>query len=408
MNIGVVTTSFPRWPGDFAGCFVEDAVRALIAGGAHVEVIAAGMAPLPARGASMAGVPLSVAGGPLPFDPQPDRPRPDAPPPDARVFRVHLPAVAAGRELFYQAGAPEILERGEAIGWAQALFFWAGLCRQIRERARAGRWNRIVAHWLVPCALAARATVPWIPLTAYAHSGDVALLERLPGGDALARFLARGIEDLVFVSQNLRQRFGRLAGRTVGRVAERPMSVSSGAAANRRTIARALARADLDLSGRLVLSVGRLVPIKGFDVLVRAAALAHARAATEGGRVTVVLLGDGPERVRLETMARRLNVDLRLPGFVPRNEVGRWMAAADLYVQPSLRLTTGRTEGLPTATLEALASGLPVVASATGGLAEVPGVIRIPPGDARILSAHLAFPCPPYLATGNPQNVPTA
>jgi glycosyltransferase involved in cell wall biosynthesis len=121
-----------------------------------------------------------------------------------------------------------------------------------------------------------------------------------------------------------------------------------------------------------------------------------------------VLLGDGPERVRLEAMARRLKVDLRLPGFVPRNEVGRWMAAADLYVQPSRRLTTGRTEGLPTATLEALASGLPVVASATGGLAELPGVIQIPPADARILSAHLAFPCAPDVAARNPKNVSTA
>jgi glycosyltransferase involved in cell wall biosynthesis len=51
--------------------------------------------------------------------------------------------------------------------------------------------------------------------------------------------------------------------------------------------------------------------------------------------------------------------------------VPEWLAAADLYVQPSRVLPSGRTEGLPMATLEALAVGLPVIASRSGGLAEL-------------------------------------
>ncbi len=365
MTVGVVTTSFPRWPGDFAGCFVEDAVRAQLAAGATVEVIAAG------------------ADGPVGDDPTLD----------ARVFRVAMPNAAAGVALFYDSGAPETLERGGAATWGQAFFFWAGLCHQIRARARAGAWRRIVAHWLVPSALAARTAAPHLSITAHAHSGDVALLERIPGGRALARLLARDIDDLVFVSDDLRRRFSTLAGcggrmSTLGRVgppAPAPAVITTATRQGARTALRLRSP-----RARTILSVGRLVPIKGFDVLLRAIARADA---ANGDRppTSLVILGDGPQRARLEHLARQLNVDLHMPGFVPRESVAQWMAAADLYVQPSLRLSSGRTEGAPTATREALAAGLPVVASDSGGLAELKDVHTVPAGDVLRLAKALGM-----------------
>jgi glycosyltransferase involved in cell wall biosynthesis len=366
VTVGVVTTSFPRWPGDFAGCFVEDAVRAELAGGATVEVIAAG-----------ADVPLRADLGP-----------------QARLFRVAVPA-GSGPALFYDGGAPEALEGGPATPWAQAFFFWAGLCQTIRARAAAGAWRRIVAHWLVPSALAARAAAPHLSLSAYAHSGDVALLERCVGGRSLARMLARNVDDVIFVSEDLRRRFGALAGRLVGRVG--PVGPTP-VVAPRSSAMRAAARESLwpgpsfPLDAPVILSVGRLVPIKGFDVLLRATARARPSAAQPSP--VVVILGDGAERDRLQHLARTLNVNLHLPGFVPRDTVRAWMAAADVYVQPSVRLASGRTEGRPTATLEALSMGVPVVTSDSGGLAELPGVWTVPAGDVPSLSSRLASVCP--------------
>ncbi len=52
---------------------------------------------------------------------------------------------------------------------------------------------------------------------------------------------------------------------------------------------------------------------------------------------------------------------MRLAGFVPRAEVADWLRAADLFVQPSIRLANGRTEGAPLAAREARAVGIPVV-----------------------------------------------
>jgi glycosyltransferase involved in cell wall biosynthesis len=382
-RVGVLTTSYPRWRGDFAGSFVDDAVRELRAAGDDVEVVAAGTGRIGLSDRS--GADRDIGQG-------------------LRVRRIALPSSphpSSGTPgLFYGPGAPEALEQGGPAVWFQAGAFWAELCEVIRGAAPG--WSRIQAHWLVPCGLAARAVAPHLPLEIHAHSGDVALLERLPGGRLLARFLVGRAErapDIIFASRNLQERFVELAGRMVGR--HRSYAVPTAGHAGpveRDPSARARARQALGLTraGRTVLSIGRLVPIKGYDVLVRAFGVASLRAdgaVAPAPPPTLVIVGDGPERSRLERLARRLEVDLRLPGFVPREAIATWLAGADLYVQPSRPLPSGRTEGLPVATLEALAAGLPVLASATGGLAELPyGPPRlrlVPPGDAAALAACL-------------------
>jgi glycosyltransferase involved in cell wall biosynthesis len=180
----------------------------------------------------------------------------------------------------------------------------------------------------------------------------VALLERLPLGSAIARRLARDGTDLRFVSADLRARFASLAGAAVGTV--EPLAVPPALFAPGPRPDSPL-RERLRLSMPTVLAVGRLVPIKGHDRLLRAAALA----AAWGGRAEVVILGDGPERDRLRVSAGALGVSLRLPGFVPRAQVAEWMRAADVFALPSVRLANGRTEGAPTTLREAESVGLP-------------------------------------------------
>src|SRR5262249_48125548 len=66
-----------------------------------------------------------------------------------------------------------------------------------------------------------------------------------------------------------------------------------------------------------------------------------------------------------------------------------WLAAADAFVLPSLRLSSGRTEGTPTTLLEALSAGLPVVASEVGGVPDVcardKSALLVAPGDVAAL-----------------------
>lgn len=318
MRIGLLTTSFPRHPGDYAGGFVGDRVAQLAAEGLTVDVLAAG---------ARDGV--------------------------ETADRLTVTRIGTAARLFYADGAPEALERGGAA-WVAAGAFFAALAGAARTRAHA--WDLIESHWLVPSALAASAAAPGRPRRAWAHSGDVALLERIPLGRTLASRLAGDGTDLRFVSEALRDRFCRLVGQTVGSVSPLPISPAVFAPRSARDAGM---RRLLGLSAPTVLSVGRLVPIKGHARLLHGAF----RAAANGHTAEVVILGDGPERERLTRLAGRLEIPLRLPGFVPRAEVADWMRAADLLVFPSVRLPNGRAEGAPTVLREAAAVGIPVHAS---------------------------------------------
>ncbi|MGI5129315.1 glycosyltransferase family 4 protein [Pseudonocardia sp. CA-107938] len=134
------------------------------------------------------------------------------------------------------------------------------------------------------------------------------------------------------------------------------------------------ARADLRHRHRLgdapvVVCVGRLVPRKGQDVLVRA--LPRIRAAAPGARL--LLVGDGPDRDRLRRLAADCEVAhaVVFTGNVPQDELAAHHAVADVFAMPCR--TRGRgldVEGLGIAFLEAAATGVPVVAGRSGGAPE--------------------------------------
>jgi hypothetical protein len=210
MTIGVLTTSYPRHDGDYAGCFVADRVQRLLAAGHTVDVLAAGDA------AAAIGAP-------------------------ARDGKLSVTRVAAEPALFYGSGAPEALERGGVAAWLAAARFSTALA--VAARARCAAWDEIEAHWLVPCALAAQAAAPAHATRAYVHSGDVALLERMPLGRAIARRLARGLPlrqrraaGAVRVARRRRRRHWR------GRAARTARVAGLGTRAARRSDAATAAR----------------------------------------------------------------------------------------------------------------------------------------------------------------------
>ena len=129
----------------------------------------------------------------------------------------------------------------------------------------------------------------------------------------------------------------------------------------------------------VVLSVGRLKEPKDFSTL------AQALARLDGVPHRALVAGDGPDRPALEEEIARLGVALELPG--ERDDVPELLAAVDVFVLSS------RSEGMPISILEAMAAGLPVVASAVGGVPELvvdgeTGVL-VPPGDPDALAEAL-------------------
>lgn len=140
-----------------------------------------------------------------------------------------------------------------------------------------------------------------------------------------------------------------------------------------------------------LLSVGRLVEFKGLKYLL--SALAEPALAQRPLRLQVV--GDGPLRAALEAQAQALGLGARVRflGAQPREAVQALMDAADLYLAPVVIDAEGNTETQGVALLEALACGLPVIASAVGGIPETLGEAAaglVPPGEPAALADAIA------------------
>ena len=146
---------------------------------------------------------------------------------------------------------------------------------------------------------------------------------------------------------------------------------------------------------RLVIgTVGRLSPVKDQTCLLRAVALLRRESPALAARVHLVVVGDGPLCAELQALVHALGLEAItwMPG--ERDDVPALLAAMDIFVLPSL------SEGVSNTVLEAMAAGLPVIATAVGGNTELvePGfngslVAAGDPGAlARALTALLASP----------------
>jgi colanic acid/amylovoran biosynthesis glycosyltransferase len=139
-----------------------------------------------------------------------------------------------------------------------------------------------------------------------------------------------------------------------------------------------------------VLAVGRLVEKKGFDTLIEAAAVV-ARSRPD---LSVCLVGDGPERERLEALARRLGIDSRVTflGAQAHAETLERMLDARVLCLPARRASDGDTDAMPVVLREAMVRGVPVIASRLTGIPENVGDEAgwlVEPGSVRDLIAAL-------------------
>ena len=194
--------------------------------------------------------------------------------------------------------------------------------------------------------------------------------------EALQRRAFRRFDAVVAVSAPLGARLMRFA--RPGR-----LRVIPNAACAAPLLTRAEARARLGLAADAFVAgwVGRLSAEKGADVFV------DALARVPSVPWTASVLGDGPEAASLRARAERLGIAGRVRWHGAVAGAPALHAAFDVFVLSS------RTEGTPLALLEALAAGVPVVATAVGGVPDVAGAaeaILVPPGDPAALAAALA------------------
>ncbi|MFO6448757.1 glycosyltransferase [Erythrobacter sp. NE805] len=133
-----------------------------------------------------------------------------------------------------------------------------------------------------------------------------------------------------------------------------------------------------------LVAVGRLEEVKGFDILLEACAILAAR----GAPARLVLVGEGSQGPALRAQAARLGIaaEVDFAGRLPPEAIRAQLHAAELFVLSS------RSEGMPLALMEAMASGAACVAADVGGVARTAGGAArlVPPGDPAALAAAIA------------------
>ena len=128
-------------------------------------------------------------------------------------------------------------------------------------------------------------------------------------------------------------------------------------------------RADLSSTPPLIIAVGRLIAKKGFAELIRACALLAER----GKLFRCEIIGEGPLENELRAQIAQLNLQNRfvLSGAKPQREVRQHLAAASVFVLPSVLDPEGGMDNLPTVIMEAMATGLPVISTNIAGIPEM-------------------------------------
>lgn len=267
-------------------------------------------------------------------------------------------------------------------GWLIAIFCW----RRLSAICTRHRVTLISGQWIYPDGFAAAlyASQRRIPLVLTALGSDINRDLERPLIAPQIRFALAHSDFVAAVSEPLRAKMERS-----GVPTHKLKYIPTGVDQEKFHIQdRAWCRAGLGLAERdkIVVVIGRLVAVKGHDILLRALEILRREWPL---RVVCYIVGDGPLRATLAAQAQALGLtdSVVFVGARAHDELPQWLGAADVLCLPS------RNEGQPNVVLESLAAGRPVVAAAVGGVPQLVNANNgslFPAEDASALSAALA------------------
>lgn len=350
----VLATTFPRWVGDSEPAFVWDLTCRLTGRGYGCTVLVP-HAPGARVQEEWEGV---------------------------RVIRFRY-APESLEKVCYEGGALPNLR----ASWRARLALPSLLVAQraaIRRLIGSGDFDLVHSHWIIPQGFFAAGACRkgGIPLLLTAHAGDVFGLR-----GPLRRSARVALGGASAVTAN--SRATAEAVRSIHPASD-PILIPMGVDLTQFTQAPDENRVQLEGNPSL-LAVGRFAEKKGFHVLIEALPKLLERLPESH----LHLVGFGPWEARLRELASSLGLDsrVRFHGPVPHSEISSFFRGADLFVQPSLADAGGDREGLGVTLLEAMATGVPVVASRSGGIPDVledaEHGILVEPGNPAVLAEGL-------------------
>jgi glycosyltransferase involved in cell wall biosynthesis len=346
-----LVTAYARGPGDVITPWLVETIRRLAARGVEVEVLAPAYRGLADQ--TVDGV---------------------------RIHRFRY-APRPWETLTHDQTAPDrIRERPWFLGLVPG--YLAAGSRAAARVAREGGFDVLHAFWPIPQGVlglhAKRKT--GLPLVSTFFGVELTWMERqFPFLAPLLRRIVRGSDAVTAISSYTAERLARQV------PGVDPAIIPFGAAVDAPAEPPPYA---WDGSGPFeLLFVGRLVERKGVHLLLDALASLPAER-----RPVLHVVGDGPDRARLEERARRLELGggAVFHGFVAKEALQRRLSTCDAFVLPAVVDAKGDTEGLGVVLLEAMSYARPVIASAAGGIVDIVQDGRngflVPPGDAAALA----------------------
>jgi glycosyltransferase involved in cell wall biosynthesis len=331
----MVTTSYPRFPGDSVGTFMEPIAKHVAARGHEVHIVAP-WHPRITRGKVEDGV---------------------------HFHFFHYAPVASLNVFGYAAGLQADVKLKSAAWMAAPLALAAGWFKAMRVAQKRGA-TVMHGHWVVPGGVIAAAARPALPLVVSLHGSDVFVAERTPPAGVAARRVFARAGAVTACSADLAQRAIAL-GADPARVEVVPYGVDAARFAPTPGTRTAMRGRITITSEPLIVAAGRLVRKKGFEYLI------DAMAALPGAHLAIAGEGDLDRELRDRAAASSAHGRIHFLGNVAQDDVAAWFGAADVVAIPSVRDDSGNVDGLPNTVLEALASGTAVVATPAGGIASV-------------------------------------
>lgn len=234
----------------------------------------------------------------------------------------------------------------------------------VRRVKRSFDFDLISAHTAYPEGLASVLLGAYFnkPVIVSARGSDINLLQTFPLIRQLLRFTLNKADSVIAVSDALKRSMIGL-----GILDSKISVIPNGVDVKKfHSFPKEEARNILGLgSQKLILSVGNLTANKGFDLLVKA--VRAFRVEHPSDNIQLAIIGEGDCRKSLETLVAslRLGAHVRLVGAVPHERLYIWYSAADVFCLASER------EGWPNVLMEALACGIPVIATPVGGIPEI-------------------------------------
>lgn len=287
----------------------------------------------------------------------------------------------------------ETMKKGAAL--VAPLYAWWGR-RAAAALLRSRPFDLVQAHWVVPNALVAAPLSRRVPLAVGLHGSDVFLAEK----SWLRPFVSRALKRTSVLTGCSPELVDRVC--AVGFPAERSRVIPygvDGATFSPDPARRQFWRQSLGIppDAPMLLSVGRMATKKGYQFLLPVLDRFFAR----HPRAHLVLAGGGDRLQEFQGLAAPWQERVHFPGAVYRDTLPDLYRAADLFVLPAVHDPKGNVDGLPNVILEAMATGLPVVASGISGIPQAVEEGRtgllVPEQDSEALLAALdrALSLPP-------------